>query len=1228
MVLVPSATAQTNITELGKAIRSSVNQDQLVSYKLYTSLLNGMTSNDYLTFALSPLSGDADLFISTAGVPSIDSNKHCTNCILQGSTPHAEIKDIQKSDSNWPTGTDAAFYIGVYGYSASDFLLNVFSTNMNAVLDLGVTQIASTYTGQYTYFKYQLDDSSNFSIAVTPMNGDPDIFVSASTERPVSGNSEWNASLYGFDMVRITTDNVHYKAQGLYGIGIYAFFNTYYTISVSKHDTYVEMIEGLSLSNFVDGGTYTYFKFTLKNAGHRLIMILNALTTQGDPDIYVTTDISTGPPSRTNYQWSSASFGGDVVTIENAQATTYYIGIYGYAYGTKFQLSVNTERRNLLLNDGVAQPGYAGAGQYSFYKFAHGDSQSALSVVVSPNQGQSVELYAALDNTHPDANKHQYVGIGLDTSDRHITWPIPSQTGTYYFGVYSQNGANYTITAQTQQTATVLIDGVTSYYNSVPTGYYRYFVFDASQSANASDRDVSIVVHPTYGDADLYVSTTIERPTSSNYTWKSDNWRQDTVVVLSNDTKKEGKNVFYIGVYGASFTGRSNGFSITALLSGTTVELREGAISSGVVSPGKYTYYEYVISNSGSININLELTSGDDEADIYVSTSTTKPTKDDYQYKSTRIGNDYLNIKNARPGAYYIGVYGVRGASSISYSLMARQNYQSLPTNSFSLLEVADAGSNYTFHTNVYNDTQAVLLATTLIFGRTNMYISTDVNKIPNKDNADYVSTTWPGNAIFIPRSDSKFKPGEWLIVIEHVEDSNYFIGASSVPGTTWLREGIPRLAIAPKQEHIMFAYWIPFDNQVDYYLNIRIMTGLVNVYAGQDWQDLPSPQNHTWASEGPNDRLIKLEREKLEFGYILFISVYGSDDDSYFELTLSKNTTTRYLVLDQPQIQLTTVGGYSYFKIYTPQNTEHELDFIITSCEAAPAPIGYLSDNPQIEHPTKDNSTFATKVTKNPYVQYVKTPKKKNSQYNAGILVGNKDAKLYSVYATTSTDTRPVVKNPYFKGNPPKNSQMLLIIDVADPPKKYADRTFRYTVYMRDLTNNTAYNFDTACGIQYYGQELGTAEVTSGSKTVQYLVDIDLKKDYVVNVIVSDNLGLSTPYKYAFIKKGVFVPHNAPSTMRGISVGAVFILLATIALLSYFLIGACYNIYKGERGIAIIPNHTFWLDLPHLLLDGLKFIATCGRVSRDYERFDHAPVEEPSRGSNQIQESSGYGSI
>jgi hypothetical protein len=129
MVLVPSATAQTNITELGKAIRSSVNQDQLVSYKLYTSLLNGMTSNDYLTFALSPLSGDADLFISTAGVPSIDSNKHCTNCILQGSTPHAEIKDIQKSDSNWPTGTDAAFYIGVYGYSASDFLLNVFSTN-------------------------------------------------------------------------------------------------------------------------------------------------------------------------------------------------------------------------------------------------------------------------------------------------------------------------------------------------------------------------------------------------------------------------------------------------------------------------------------------------------------------------------------------------------------------------------------------------------------------------------------------------------------------------------------------------------------------------------------------------------------------------------------------------------------------------------------------------------------------------------------------------------------------------------------------------------------------------------------------------------------------------------------------------------------------------------------------------------------------------------------------
>jgi hypothetical protein len=87
-----------------------------------------LVDTDFLTFVLSPVSGDADLYISTTGAPQLDQNKKCTNCIIEGSSPHGEVKQIQKNDPSWPVGSGATFYIGVYGYTAADYLLNTYTT--------------------------------------------------------------------------------------------------------------------------------------------------------------------------------------------------------------------------------------------------------------------------------------------------------------------------------------------------------------------------------------------------------------------------------------------------------------------------------------------------------------------------------------------------------------------------------------------------------------------------------------------------------------------------------------------------------------------------------------------------------------------------------------------------------------------------------------------------------------------------------------------------------------------------------------------------------------------------------------------------------------------------------------------------------------------------------------------------------------------------------------------
>lgn len=1100
---------------------------------------------------------------------------------------------------------------------------------MHAELDLGATQVSYCVQRNFTYFKFQLDDASNFTISVTPINGDPDVYVSTTNQKPNRNDFEWSAALFGFDGLSIHTTDQHYKPNGVYYIGVYGFFlDTYFAISINKKDTYTDLIEGIASSNYVEANGDRYFKFTLKNPGHTLSFTVDPLISSGDPDLYVTTNITSGPPSKTNHQWSAESFSGDAIVVPSARATTYYIAVHGYRIETPFQLLVQTEYTSTQLNDGVDQLGVVGPGQYTYYKFAHGDSVSGLSITVTPTQQDSVEVYASTETTRPDANKYQYLAGRSESGGRFFYFPPPTNTGTYYFGVYSRTSATFTISAQTLQTATVLRDAEPNYENQVPSGLYRLFVFDYPPGQK---KDLSISVLPWEGDVDLFVSATIERPKKDNYTWYSNGWREDTVVIPANDPNIQGKNRVFISVYGASQT--TGYFAILALISGGSVPLKDGVVLSGSVATDRYQYYSFEVTNAGSININLELSSADDEADLYVSTHTEKPTKYDRDYASTEFGNDFLNIPNAPAGVYHIGVYGqYASGDKIPYTITVRQNHQSLPVNRFNMFEVAPQGSSYQFRTYVSPYSEGLMFATTLISGRTNMYISTNSSILPTKDRNDFAATSWPGNSIFVPKNNPKFvSGGDWLVVVEALENSNYFISASSLPYFAYIREGVPRFGVAPSETPILYAFWLPYANateQEDYYFSIRVLNGAVDVYMNQDYANIPSEQHNILFSKGPNDRLMKLDKSLLKFGRTLYMALYGIGSSSHYEVSLNKASSPRYLALDQPQTQTTVPGQYTYFRSLNNVQNPQALNIVVEACTTEPAPYVYVSSNADNKKPTKDKKDFASTRSKNTRVQTVQTSKSTKAEYYLSVLMNEKEATVYSIHASTDFGSRPLVKKPVLSGGPMKSKQVRLTIPMAVPPPKFADRSFYYTVYLVELTkkNNKylPFNFDTVCGIQYYGIEAGTAKVDPTAKNVQYLVDIDPKKEYAVNVIVSDSFGLSTAYQPAYILKGSFTTTLNPS-IRKISVGGVFILLGMIAIVAYLTIGAGYNAFKGERGVAIIPNHEFWMDLPSLLLDGVKFVISCGRVNTGYSEFDRASTGSTNTGASQ---DSGYGAI
>merc|ERR1712130_548715 len=177
--------------------------------------------------------------------------------------------------------------------------------------------------------------------------------------------------------------------------------------------------------------------------------------------------------------------------------------------------------------------------------------------------------------------------------------------------------------------------------------------------------------------------------------------------------------------------------------------------------------------------------------------------------------------------------------------------------------------------------------------------------------------------------------------------------------------------------------------------------------------------------------------------------------------------------------------------------------------------------------------------------------------------------------------------------------------------------------------------NMATVCGIRMNSNLTIVANVT-GADTATFTVDT--KKAYILGAIITD-VAKATGKAYTpvvILDGGRIVLPKAK-----FSVGALFIFFAMIAIVAYLIIGISYNLIKGEqKGIYVIPFVEFWMDLPWLIVDGVKFIVYCGREGGKYESFEdeHGVADDndepnPFKVSNvdtrsSQSTSSGYGAI
>jgi len=1087
----------TPITALGKGILATTEKDKWTYFTVQIStLLAGMAETDKLFFGATPYTGDADLYISKTQLPD---STECAHCILKSTSPYDEIKYIAKSDPSWPAAGQDTFYIGVHGYTQTEYTFTVWTSKTNGTLEDGVPQVGWVKWGtasDFVFYEYTLPTSENFTLSLTPRGADVDIFVTTNPNiRPIDRDSAiWHGRRIGFDTIHIGTEDPHYGGAGTkYYIGIQGFSiaGTTFSLYATTHSNYTRIMEGIELASEAFANEYKYFKFDLTSdyANHRLTFTVIPLTSTTDPDIYITRDISSGPPSQVNCEWCHAASGSDIVPIDNAPKGTYYVGVRSYGRHGHFQITATTEYHSTELNGGVATQGGVHANGYQYFRYYHGNPKETLTITVTPWRG-TVELYESMTNTKPDENKHDRKGVpmGLERVLRYSLQWGESPTGYFYLAVKGNTDANFTIMASTNVTYTLLRDSRPVYYELVTNRYYRYYVFDISHEDLYNNSAIAVTVTTIFGDADLFISMTNDRPTQANYTWKSEDYLSDTIVIDTNDAKIGHHRRFYIGVLGATYTNQDTYYNIMAHKSGTAISLADGQPLHSTVRYDEYAYFRYHITDPlfrGPIKISVSTHDSDARVFVYADDAVSRPTSHHAKWRSTLFGQSFLTIPATGQDFFYIGVhgyiYGRNGSVSrtIPFTISASRSYEVLDANSGNVLRsISDVNvpDRYRFtvdDVSYYRTTvDYISVALTLISGRCRLYMNpasnrTDDESYTTPETAIYKNLSPNGNVILLLKTvDRDNWHNTWNVATYCDEASDYFISVSTATSIRYaddepsrvygynaieLMEGVPMLQAAPFQDRFIYTLFlspVAEEHKEDYIISIRMMDGKINLYASQDYNYIPNPKNYTFIHENiTEDATIVLKKDKLDltspWGSRMFISVYGAwfpmlhGQANKFEINVYKASAPRYLTQDQPLSQIVLDDqfvhpGQSVFTHYRVLNSnEHpdDLEVFIDSCSDSPSVVPTAYGSSINWRPGPHNYTYIT-TSNGKYSNYFKTSaetKHEDRVFYIGVenKPNHQTARHYSIYATTLDDSRPIVSNAKVTGRVDNEQQL-----------------------------------------------------------------------------------------------------------------------------------------------------------------------------------------------------------
>lgn len=635
----------------------------------YYSMVTSAVANSRFTFAVTPLSGDPDIYVGTSvrgqttptqGVPS----SYCWSSTGLG----RDVVEIQPSDPCYCNNPQCTYYIGVYNAGFSATLFTILGTEGDATpttLTDGQPVTGIIAAGETDRFTIKLDPlpagvtRRSVVVTLTPFLGDPDLYVSFANHAlpgpPPAAADYSSLNTFGPDIVVMRDDDSVWvnnavssgsKCRGAsttceINIAVIGFSPAIYTIVVSSQAP-VQLQNGVDVLGSVDAGFYTYYSFTAPGAaGDAVFIALDPL--YGDPDMFVATPSKTTRPTSTNYTWRGISVGPDLIQIESTDkdacgACTYYIGVTGFMANASFTISARTRNGTAVpLSPGVPVLDVIEQRAYARYTAILDRRLGYLEISVSPTAGDP-DLYVSFSGPPTTAaSSYDFASLSVNgdedirapLSDQRVakacpvtTPPTPCIAYIAVFGYPTGGSAQYTITASNG--LRMLVDGLTT-VGQVPASNYTYF---ALQTRTPPTSPIKFVV-TTLGsgsDPDVFVSTSNPRPTAANRQWASTNpgVDPDVIVIDPSDSRilcpfRALPCIFYVGVYAWGTVDAR--FTITGSTAGVIV-LAAGSPSIASVAPSTFTYFSLSVPPGANLSMGLEFSvtpiSGAADAMLYV----------------------------------------------------------------------------------------------------------------------------------------------------------------------------------------------------------------------------------------------------------------------------------------------------------------------------------------------------------------------------------------------------------------------------------------------------------------------------------------------------------------------------------------------------------------------------------------------------------------------------------